>query len=1000
MALIKSHLIFFSNIFITLSFVLLSCASVKVPEQENEYLDKKVNDFRDYFTSIRHNYGFHESVKIDKILINDKARTIKIFFNKNLGYIPFRPDNVKKIKEDFRNFYVDKYLNYKILVYAGKYEIETLIPNYYRDSESKIDKHRLTQRPHSNKSFIKNKNKNFQITNGLYGKNILLWHSHGWYYNNQEKRWMWQRARLFQSVEDLGVASFTIPFLVPMLENAGANVFIPRERDFQKNEIIVDNDLSSKEFYIEVSNDKTNTWKTNATGFAMRDSVLRDGDNPFILGTSKFIKSNKKEDAFVKWIPDIQEAGEYAVYISYRSSQNNIEDAKYIVKHSGGETTFLVNQKIGGGTWIYLGKFHFNINENKSQYVKLSNISKEKNKIVSADAVRFGGGFGVVEREGQRSGRLKFLEGSRYWLQFAGMPDTLVYSLNKGNDDYKDDYQSRAEYGNYLYGKPFGPSNGKNVDGLGIPIDLSLAFHTDAGITENDTVIGTLMIYSSEGFDSSNDFPSGKSRLANRDLADIVQTQIVNDLRELYDSSWTRRFLWDSRYSESTRPNFPSMLLELLSHQNFLDMKFHNDPRFKFDASRAIYKGMLKFLSVQFGFDYVVQPLPVTHFSAELNNNKVKLRWLPQEDKLEPTAKAENYIVYTRLNENGFDNGVLVETNEFEIEIEKDIIYSFKVTALNKGGESFPSEILSVGLSSKNSIPLLIVNAFDRLAPPATIEADSVLGFANFIDEGVPFKQDISFTGEQFNFDPASKWETDDKPGHGASHSDYETKIIAGNSFDYPFIHGKAILENGFSFCSVSDEAVWDNKIDLKKYSFVDLICGEEKKTLPPKLNNRLPIQFQIIPDLLKDKIKDYLNNGGNLFLSGAYIGSDLSSDQNGKSFANDVLKFDFKTTHASKTGKLYSVNKKFMTEHITIEYNADFDEKIYKVEAPDEIGPINGSEVLMRFNENEFSTMVGYKRNYGVVALSVPFETIISDEHRTMLMKSILNYLALKSHR
>ncbi len=52
--------------------------------------------------------------------------------------------------------------------------------------------------------------------------------------------------------------------------------------------------------------------------------------------------------------------------------------------------------------------------------VELSGQSSEPNKIVSADAVRFGGGVGVIERGGSTSGRPKFVEGARYWLQFAG----------------------------------------------------------------------------------------------------------------------------------------------------------------------------------------------------------------------------------------------------------------------------------------------------------------------------------------------------------------------------------------------------------------------------------------------------------------------------------------------------------------------------------------------------------------------------------------------------
>ncbi|NIT59757.1 MAG: hypothetical protein GWN00_27105, partial [Aliifodinibius sp.] len=54
---------------------------------------------------------------------------------------------------------------------------------------------------------------------GLEGKNIVVAHSHGWYYDNIEKRWEWMRPRLFQTVEDLLPMSFTIPYLIPMLEN-------------------------------------------------------------------------------------------------------------------------------------------------------------------------------------------------------------------------------------------------------------------------------------------------------------------------------------------------------------------------------------------------------------------------------------------------------------------------------------------------------------------------------------------------------------------------------------------------------------------------------------------------------------------------------------------------------------------------------------------------------------------------------------------------------------
>ena len=49
-------------------------------------------------------------------------------------------------------------------------------------------------------------------------------------------------ANLFGTTEDLYTQTIVIPYLFPMLENAGAVVVSPRERDWQKQEVIVDND--------------------------------------------------------------------------------------------------------------------------------------------------------------------------------------------------------------------------------------------------------------------------------------------------------------------------------------------------------------------------------------------------------------------------------------------------------------------------------------------------------------------------------------------------------------------------------------------------------------------------------------------------------------------------------------------------------------------------------------------------------------------------------------
>ncbi len=980
------------------SLFIISCSSssesVKtIPEKDS------FEELKNSFAKKEFQFLIPSGSRIDSIEVRKELNSIKITTNNKFSFRPFREDDIDNIENEIRSFLGAEYFNYDIKIYSLGVPIEKLIPNYYIKNREEIDSTRIAKRENI-KPLVTNVNRGFDISKGLAGRHIALWHSHGWYYNHKLERWMWQRARLFTAVEDLGPLVFTIPYLIPMLENAGANVFLPRERDIQTEEIVIDNNGSSGGKYIEAGN-----WKdVDSVGFAFGIPPYADNLNPFLQGSYRKVKSSKVESSSVNYLPKFNKAGKYAVYISYHHSDKNISDAKYKVYHLGGITEFSVNQQIGGETWIYLGTFSFAKGENKnSGQVVISNISNEEG-FVTTDAVRFGGGMGIIKRGKTTSGRPKFVEGARYYLQYAGMPDTLVYNLNKNIKDYNDDYQSRGEWVNYLKGAPFGPNKDRTVAGLGIPIDLSFAFHTDAGITRNNKVIGTLQIYSLEDAEDNQTFPDGTSRFASRDLSDIMQTQIVDDIHAKYDSAWSRRQIMEAGYSEAYRPNVPATLLELLSHQNLQDVKFMNDPQYRFDVSRSIYKSMLKFLSVQNNFEYVVQPLPITHFSTELfDNGEVKLSWVPSEDKLEPTAKASKYKVYTRIDSLGFDNGIVVNEPELVINnIEANKIYSFKVTAINEGGESFPSEILSVCWNGKNGKPLLIINGFDRISAATVIESENFSGFVDVIDEGVPDKYDIGFVGNQHNFSPNSKWETDDVPGHGASYADMETRTFIGNTFDFPYLHGRAISNAGFSFVSASDEAVEDTMINLSDYNFIDLIYGEEKETswqttYADSINGK---RFKIFPIKMQNAINNYLNSGGNIFTSGAYVGSDMflknGNDSTDIKFSTEILKYKLASDHAVKSGLVKNVSGIIDCKSEII-FNTQYCKEFYKVEAPDAISVIGGSEIFLRYAENYYSAGTAYKNEYGSVVIGFPFETIISSKARNELMKAVLHYLKIK---
>jgi hypothetical protein len=631
-------------------------------------------------------------------------RLIQVFFTKSLSYIPVREHEVSYIENSIKKALGRKFRNYSIEVFTDHHLLKELIPNSFRTSIP-LDRSRIPGKDSDRIPVVRQIGKE-NPSMGLYNNNIALWDSHGWYYESKLDRWKWQRARLFGTVEDMSTMSFVLPYLAPMLENSGATIFLPRERDWQQQEVIIDNDKSSAGSELIFPDGMEMDRKVK--GFLLKDTLI-SGDNPFQSGTSLVFKSQNNYNKVLKYVPEFRDKGSYSVSVSYQNFDESSSEVLYTVYHTGGKTEFLVNQKIGGGTWIYLGTFNFASGKNPETGMLTVSCNSQKPALISADAVKFGGGMGNIARrpteelpmqkksfaelstgtslntdlankfDYKLSGKPRYLEAARYYIQSAGFPDTLTYNLNKDKDDYKDDYQSRGKWVNYLIGMPFTSNNHIDTIGMKIPIDLVFAIHTDAGITPNDSIIGTLGIYSSTA--NQGLYPNGKSRMASRDLTDIIQSQIVDDIRQLYNPNWTRRGLWDKQYSEAYRPNVPAMLLELLSHQNIADMRFGLDPRFRFDVSRAVYKGILKFQAYQQNRTFIVQPLPVNHFAiTRLDNNSVKLSWSAVTDPLELSSKPEKFKIYQRLDDNGFDNGVIVEDTVLVLKIEKyDHIYSFKV---------------------------------------------------------------------------------------------------------------------------------------------------------------------------------------------------------------------------------------------------------------------------------------------------------------------------------
>lgn len=815
----------------------------------------------------------------------------------------------------------------------------------------------------------------FPVTRGLQNRHLSVWASHGRYYNKNRNRWEWQRPYLFCTTEDLYTQTIVVPYLIPMLEKAGAIVFSPRERDWQKNEVVVDNDNKVLlPYYTELNYGKS--WQDTGTcGFACSKEFIYDGENPFRQGTARLAEAMDGCGCEVSYQPNIPESGEYAVYVSYVTLPNSVPDAKYTVYHKGKKTIFKVNQRMGGGTWVYLGTFDFDAGCSAGNRVVLSNESAHRG-VVTADAVRFGGGMGNVNRGGRVSGLPRFLEGSRYYAQWAGAPDSVCYSKDR-TDDYKEDINSRSYMTNWLAGGScFNPGNG----GLGVPVELSLAIHSDAGFAKDySSLVGSLAICTTNA--NGGKLGSGLSRQKSKRFAEQLLANVNEDLAARF-GKWTTRDIYDRNYSETRCPQMVSAILETLSHQNFPDMAMGQDSNFRFTLARSIYKTILKFLARSHDKPYAVTPLAPSNFRIDFaERDTIIIRWNPQTDKTEPTAKPKAYILYTATAGQGFDNGVKVDGTACKMRLLPDVLYSFKVSAVNEGGESFPSEVLSAAYHPGATRTVLIVNGFNRLSSPAIINDSFSQGFDLNEDVGVCFGRTPGFSGAQLCFDK-SRLGIEGPSGLGYSGGELEGMVIRGNEFNYVQTHAEAVMSaNRYNIVSCSKYAVERGKVELDRYDCVDVLLGLEKD------DGHSLLYYKTFTAELQDRLARYTRNHGNVIVSGAYVGSDMMGEKE-KQFLKDCL-------HLTHNGmKQLRGNNVISGMNTSFDIYSQLNEEHYAAVSVDLIKPVAPAFCALTEQEGN-SVCVAYDgKDYRAFTMGFPFECIKSARMRAMIMRGILNFM------
>ncbi len=451
---------------------------------------------------------------------------------------------------------------------------------------------------------------------------------------------------------------------------------------------------------------------------------------------------------------------------------------------------------------------------------------------------------GLDDTRTGESGMPRWAEGARYWLK-ANEADSALWDLYKG-DEYKDDMKCRAMWLN------------AQTD----PIDLCLALHTD-GLDSGDdsTIVGTLAIYTAHDDDGRTALRNGQDReKTNRNLADWVQTQVTNDLRSI-TPEWTRRQLKEANYCESRVPVMPSIILELLSHKNMADMRYGLDPKFRFAAARAVYKGILRYLN---GINAAVQPLPVQDLG--IGADRV-LRWIAPVDSLEPNAAPSYYMVYMQEDGGEWDVQQVENDTHLAVTLKPGVQYNYYVVAGNDGGLSFPSPVISAYINDPygkadrmnevnkemvNAQMVNIVDAFNDTYGPEWFADSTYAG----IVPGTYACEDhftCAYIGAQWDYRRASQWINDDNCGWGACYRDHAGQLTMGNTRDWSVQHGRILRQMGISYVSCTAGMVGEFRIQNSKFSLVDYVCGRQREPLT---------------DANRQWLGEYLAQGGKLLLS------------------------------------------------------------------------------------------------------------------------------------
>jgi hypothetical protein len=107
----------------------------------------------------------------------------------------------------------------------------------------------------------------------------------------------------------------------------------------------------------------------------------------------------------------------------------------------------------------------------------------------------------------------------------------------------------------------------------------------------------------------------------------------------------------------------------------------------------------------------------------------------------------------------------------------------------------------------------------------------------------------------------------------------------------------------------------------------------------------------------LQNTLTHYLQQGGRLLLSGAYIASDMQNKEDA-AFTKNQLHYNFRCTHASRTGKIRIERQLPQGMH---SFRTEPNDEVMHTENADGLFPADGGVVVARFPETNVAAAIGH---------------------------------------